>query len=162
MALPLQSRLSTSCATPPVHFALVILEMGILWTICPDWPQTAILISASQVTRIIGISHWRQAATLNFGHTCNPNVMEAEARGSQLSVQHDLHSKTLVPPTHPHTQNPQFCPLGTLPTYQVSMATCNLWLPYWTAKLENISIITGSSTGQHCSRSYHYFNTGNI
>jgi hypothetical protein len=33
-----------------VHFALVILEMGVLRTICPGWPWTGILqISASQV-----------------------------------------------------------------------------------------------------------------
>jgi hypothetical protein len=29
------------------------------WTICPDWPQTSILlISASQVARIKSMSHW--------------------------------------------------------------------------------------------------------
>jgi hypothetical protein len=57
-ALSLQSR-STIWATPPVHFALVILEMGVLQTICLDWPWTVILlISASQVARITGVSHW--------------------------------------------------------------------------------------------------------
>jgi hypothetical protein len=36
---------------------LVILEMGVSWTICPHWPQTTILlISASQVTRITGVT----------------------------------------------------------------------------------------------------------
>jgi hypothetical protein len=36
---------------------------GVSWTICPVWPQTAILlISASQVARIIDVSHWWQAA----------------------------------------------------------------------------------------------------
>jgi hypothetical protein len=35
------------------------LEMGFSWTICWGWPQTAILlISASQVARITGGSHW--------------------------------------------------------------------------------------------------------
>jgi hypothetical protein len=35
------------------------LEMGIAQTICPGWPQTAIsLISASQVARMTGVSHW--------------------------------------------------------------------------------------------------------
>jgi hypothetical protein len=33
--------------SPPVHFALVILEMEVSQTICPGWPGTAILISAS-------------------------------------------------------------------------------------------------------------------
>jgi hypothetical protein len=32
-----------------------------LWTICLGWPQTVILlISVSQIARIIGISHYRQ------------------------------------------------------------------------------------------------------
>jgi hypothetical protein len=50
-ALHLQS---SAWATPPAHFALVILEMGVLWTICPVWPQT--VISASQVARVTGVS----------------------------------------------------------------------------------------------------------
>jgi hypothetical protein len=59
----LQSRLSTTWATLlQVYFALVILEMGILWTICPGWPQIVIFpISASQVARITGISHQQLA-----------------------------------------------------------------------------------------------------
>jgi hypothetical protein len=33
-----------------------------LWTICLGWPQTVILlISASQVAKITGMSHWRLA-----------------------------------------------------------------------------------------------------
>jgi hypothetical protein len=39
-------------------FVLVILEMGVSKTICLDWPPTVILpILASQVNRIIGMSH---------------------------------------------------------------------------------------------------------
>jgi hypothetical protein len=54
----LQSRCFTTWATPPVHFGLVILELGVSWTVCLSDPQTLILpISASQVARIIGISH---------------------------------------------------------------------------------------------------------
>jgi hypothetical protein len=35
---------------------------GISWTSCPDWPWATILpISASQVTRIIGMDHWHPA-----------------------------------------------------------------------------------------------------
>jgi hypothetical protein len=35
------------------------------WTICPGWPQTAILlISASQVARITGMGHWCLALTI--------------------------------------------------------------------------------------------------
>jgi hypothetical protein len=30
-----------------------------LWTICPVWLWTVLLISASWVARIIGMSHWR-------------------------------------------------------------------------------------------------------
>jgi hypothetical protein len=39
---------------------VVILEMGISWTVCLGWPQTVILpISPSQVARITIINHWR-------------------------------------------------------------------------------------------------------
>jgi hypothetical protein len=54
----LQSRHCIAGATPPVHFALVILERVVLQTICLDWPPTAILLtSASQVARITDVSH---------------------------------------------------------------------------------------------------------
>jgi hypothetical protein len=44
---------------------LIILEMGVSQTICPGWPQTAILlISACEVARIKGISHQCWASTL--------------------------------------------------------------------------------------------------
>jgi hypothetical protein len=47
-ALHLQSRCSIAWAMPPVHFALVILEMGVFQTVYPSWPQALILpISAS-------------------------------------------------------------------------------------------------------------------
>jgi hypothetical protein len=62
----LQSRCSTTGITPLIHFAL-ILEMGVLRTICPGWPRTLILlISASQVTRIIDVSHWHPASLLSL------------------------------------------------------------------------------------------------
>jgi hypothetical protein len=49
-------------AIPAVHFALLILEMGVSRILCPGWPLIVILqISASQVARITGMSHWRQA-----------------------------------------------------------------------------------------------------
>jgi hypothetical protein len=41
------------------QFALVILEMEFSWTVCLGWPWTTTLpISASQVARITGLSHW--------------------------------------------------------------------------------------------------------
>jgi hypothetical protein len=44
--------------TPKSIVALLSLEMEISSTIWLDWPQTMILlISASQVTRITGVSH---------------------------------------------------------------------------------------------------------
>jgi hypothetical protein len=49
----LQSRLSTTWATPPVHFVLLILEMGS----CEQFAQTGariLLISASPVAGITG------------------------------------------------------------------------------------------------------------
>jgi hypothetical protein len=46
-------------ATSLAYFALVILEMGFSRTIFLGWPQTTILpTTATQVARIIGVSHW--------------------------------------------------------------------------------------------------------
>jgi hypothetical protein len=54
----LLSSSSTACAIPSVHFASVISEMGVSWTICLGLPWTVILpISAWQVARITGMSH---------------------------------------------------------------------------------------------------------
>jgi hypothetical protein len=65
--LHLHSRCSTIWATPPVHFALVILEMGVSWTVCSYWPQTMILlISFSQGARITDVSHQCPAQGLSF------------------------------------------------------------------------------------------------
>jgi hypothetical protein len=61
-AAHLQSRCSTAWATPPGHFALVILEMGVSQTVCLGWSWTMILlISVSIVARITGLNHWRLA-----------------------------------------------------------------------------------------------------
>jgi hypothetical protein len=58
-ALYLQSRHFMAWATTPVHFALVILHMGISWTICLGYPgSTVFWTSASQVARITDMSHW--------------------------------------------------------------------------------------------------------
>jgi hypothetical protein len=39
----------------------------LLWTVCLGWPQIAILlISASQVARITGVSHWCLALNFNL------------------------------------------------------------------------------------------------
>jgi hypothetical protein len=57
-ALHLPSRNSITWAMPLVHLALVILEMGVSWTISLGWPWTMILpISAFQVANITGVSH---------------------------------------------------------------------------------------------------------
>jgi hypothetical protein len=54
-------------AMPPVHFVLVILEMGVSKTICPDCFQTSILlISATQVGRITGVIHEHLAYKLHL------------------------------------------------------------------------------------------------
>jgi hypothetical protein len=51
----------------PVHFALIIFGDGVSRTICPGWPRTMILpISASQLARITGVSHWHPANTNSF------------------------------------------------------------------------------------------------
>jgi hypothetical protein len=64
-ASSLPSRCSTTWATLLVHFALVILEMGVSRNICSNCPQAVILlISASHVARITGMSHWCPAALL--------------------------------------------------------------------------------------------------
>jgi hypothetical protein len=58
-ALCLQNRHSTTWATPPVHFALLSFGDGVLQTLCTGWSPTVILlISASQVARMTGVSHW--------------------------------------------------------------------------------------------------------
>jgi hypothetical protein len=50
-------------ATPPALFCEGFFEDRVSGTICPKWSQTLILlISASWVTRIIGMSHWRLAS----------------------------------------------------------------------------------------------------
>jgi hypothetical protein len=50
-----------------VHFALVILEMGVLRTLCPGWPLTSVLlITTSQVARITSVSHWHPAQRESF------------------------------------------------------------------------------------------------
>jgi hypothetical protein len=52
---------------PLVHFALLILKMRFLGTICFYWPRTIIFpISASQGLRIIGMSHWHSAPSFLF------------------------------------------------------------------------------------------------
>jgi hypothetical protein len=57
-----QRRCSTAWAPSPVHFVLVTLEMGLSWTVYLGWSWTVVLpISASQVARIIDVSHWSLA-----------------------------------------------------------------------------------------------------
>jgi hypothetical protein len=68
--LCLQSRHSPTRAIPPAHFALVILEMVALKLFVWAGPQTVILlISASQVAKIIGVTHWHLApSSFLFAH----------------------------------------------------------------------------------------------
>jgi hypothetical protein len=82
----LQSRYSTTWATTPVHFALVILEMGVSQTISLGWSQTMILlISASQVATITGVSHWHPASCLEI---CSRYVAQnSNSQSSCLSPQ---------------------------------------------------------------------------
>jgi hypothetical protein len=48
-------------ATPPALFLWRIFWDRVSWTICLGWFRTAILlVSASWVARIIGVSHWCQ------------------------------------------------------------------------------------------------------
>jgi hypothetical protein len=56
----LQSRHTTTWATPPIQFSLVVLEMGVSQIIC--W--AGLLLSASQVARI-GLCYWHPAVFLN-------------------------------------------------------------------------------------------------
>jgi hypothetical protein len=72
----LQSSHSTAWATPPAHFTLDILEMGVSQTICPGWPQTMILlISAFQEARMTGVSHQHLAKGQDFCLGSHPNPM---------------------------------------------------------------------------------------
>jgi hypothetical protein len=57
-----QSRHSTTWATLPRPFFSGYFGDGVSRTICRGWPQTSILpISASQVARILGVSHQHPA-----------------------------------------------------------------------------------------------------
>jgi hypothetical protein len=48
----------TPWTTPPALFVMGFFQDRVLWTICPGWLRTAILlISAFWVSRIIGMSH---------------------------------------------------------------------------------------------------------
>jgi hypothetical protein len=41
------------------HCAQLLVEMGVSLTFCLDWAGTmTLLVSASQIGRIIGMSHW--------------------------------------------------------------------------------------------------------
>jgi hypothetical protein len=56
----LQSRYSTTWATPPVHFAVVISEMGVSWTVSPT-PAPAINIDPLDLSLSsygYWVSHW--------------------------------------------------------------------------------------------------------
>jgi hypothetical protein len=54
-----------SCISSP--FCSDYFGGGVLQTICPDWPQIMILlISASQVAKIMGISHQHPAKFSTF------------------------------------------------------------------------------------------------
>jgi hypothetical protein len=80
----LQSSSSTTWAMPPVHFVLVILEMGVSQTICSGWPQTLILlISVSQVASVIGMSHCQKA---NSGKFALPHSHAITATWGHLSM----------------------------------------------------------------------------
>jgi hypothetical protein len=58
----LLGRHSTPWATPSVLFCVGYFQNRVSWTICPGWLQTLILlISASHVARITGMSHWYSA-----------------------------------------------------------------------------------------------------
>jgi hypothetical protein len=51
----------------PIHFALVILEMESYYL--PGWPRTAILlILASQLAKLTGMSHGTQLSIVFFTH----------------------------------------------------------------------------------------------
>jgi hypothetical protein len=78
---------STPCTiwiTSPVHFALVILEMGVSWTVYHGWPRTTHLpISASQVARIIGVSNsvWLgQIVYSTVDHVLNNCLIEGQKK----------------------------------------------------------------------------------
>jgi hypothetical protein len=72
-ALHWQSKYSSAWATLRFYFGYS--EDGVLQTTCPGWPRNKIFqISASQVAKIIGMSHWCLAWTSNFQeilHDCH-------------------------------------------------------------------------------------------
>jgi hypothetical protein len=63
----LQSRCSNTWAILPVYFCSGYFGDGLLRTVCPGCPKTTILlISASQVARITGMSHQHPATHLFY------------------------------------------------------------------------------------------------
>jgi hypothetical protein len=47
-------------------FCVRYFQDRVLWTICPDWLQTVILLISARVARIICVSHWcRRPASLH-------------------------------------------------------------------------------------------------
>jgi hypothetical protein len=56
------------------HCDLLLVEMRVSQTFCPQWPQTIILqISTSQATRITNVGQWHLAYTLgSCCSTCDP------------------------------------------------------------------------------------------
>jgi hypothetical protein len=68
-ALCLPGRCSATGATLPALFCVWYCQDRVFQAVCPGWLQTTIiLISASWVTRITGVSHWYPACYSYFGN----------------------------------------------------------------------------------------------
>jgi hypothetical protein len=61
-------------ATPPALFLWRVFQDKVSWTICPSWLRsTILLISASWVARITGVSHQHPAKYMDLEKTFDTN-----------------------------------------------------------------------------------------
>jgi hypothetical protein len=79
-------------------FFFFFSENGISWIICQGWPWSMILpISASQVARITGVSHWHPAITKYFlKHTKPKNLPRTLNLGWVLRLVWEILAKIVV------------------------------------------------------------------
>jgi hypothetical protein len=76
----LQVRCSTTWVTPPALFCDGYFQDRVSWTICLGWLwATILLISASWVARIIGVSHHAQPQKQSFKFPCKPSHSSVDA-----------------------------------------------------------------------------------
>jgi hypothetical protein len=65
----------------------------VLWTICPGWSQTTIiLISASRVARISDVSHWVPSCFFFWSAGIEPRTLDMLGKKHPTTELHHQHS----------------------------------------------------------------------